>query len=239
MKRKVILYFLLIISLLIFLYSSYHIICWCIDNQKTKEQIEEVQKYIKDDSKNISTPEIDFQSLYKQNTEVKGWIKVPNTNIDYPFVQHQDNTFYLTHSFNKKYNNAGWIFLDYRNDIDFLNTNTIIYGHGRVDGTMFGSLKNILNEDILNNQKNFNIYLYLPNKTYTFEIFSAYHVKTTNDYLKTEFTDEKEYEKFLTLIKSRSKYKFSIDVNSHDKILTLSTCYNDREKMVVHAKLIT
>ena len=241
MVKKIILYGLLLISFIGLIFSSYKIICWYIDNQKTQEQIEKVEKFIEEIPKTNSKDSnitVDFSSLLKENKEVKGWVQIPNTNINYPFVQHSDNSYYLTHSFDNSYNNAGWIFLDYRNSIELLDTNTIIYGHGRVDGTMFGSLKNILTEEWLNDSNNYKIRIYLPENTYTYEIFSAYHVNTTDDYLKTNFNSIEEYEEFLNLIKNRSTYSFPTNVTTNDKIITLSTCYNDKEKMVVHGKLI-
>ena len=54
--------------------------------------------------------------LKKKNPDTVGWIKVDNTNINYPYVQTTDNSFYLNHSFDKSYNEAGWVFLDYRNN---------------------------------------------------------------------------------------------------------------------------
>ena len=240
MVKKIILYGLLLISFIGLIFSAYKIICWYIDNQKTQEQIKNVEKFIEENSKDSTDNNmtIDFTSLIKENKETKGWIQIPNTNINYPFVQHKDNSYYLTHSFDNSYNNAGWIFLDYRNSIELLDTNTIIYGHGRVDGTMFGSLKNVLTEEWLNDFNNYKIRIYLPENTYTYEIFSAYHVNTTDDYLKTNFNSIEEYEEFLNLIKNRSTYSFPTNVTTNDKIITLSTCYNDKEKMVVHGKLI-
>ena len=70
------------------------------------------------------------------------------------------------------------------------------------------------------------------------QIFSIYHIPTTNDYLQTEFKDEREYQRFLNILKNRSNHNFNTSITSNDTILTLSTCYNDSEKMVVNAKLI-
>ena len=239
MLKKIILYVILLLSLAGLIYSTYKIVCWYIDNKNTKEQIEKVEKYIEEPAEEDSSIKIDFASLLEENNEVKGWIQIPNTNVNYPFVQHKDNSYYLTHSFDNSYNNAGWIFLDYRNNITSLDTNTIIYGHGRVDGTMFGSLKNTLTNEWLEDSNNYKIILYLPEKTYTFEIFSIYHVTTTDDYLNTNFNSIEEYGEFLKLIIGRSTYSFETKVENTDKIITLSTCYNDKEKMVVHGKLIT
>ena len=90
---------------------------------------------------------VNFEDLKAQNKDTVAFIKVNGTNINYPVVQTTDNSFYLNHSFDKNYNSAGWVFLDYRNDINNLNDNTIIYAHSMLNNTMFGSLKNILNNN--------------------------------------------------------------------------------------------
>lgn len=88
--------------------------------------------------------DVDFSELKEMNSSIAGWIKLGGTNINYPFVQGNDNSYYLTHSFNKSGNQAGWIFLDYRNNKDEYDKNTIIYGHALQTGSMFGSLKDVL-----------------------------------------------------------------------------------------------
>ena len=96
----------------------------------------------------------DFLKLKKINSEIVGVIKIKNTNINYPIVQSSDNTYYLDHSYTKDKSSAGAIFLDYRNDLENLSKNNIIYGHHRLDNTMFGSLSNLFEEEWLNNKDN-------------------------------------------------------------------------------------
>ncbi len=243
---------IIIIFVIVYFFSLYNIILWYKDNEATNEQIEQLQEIVdkKDvgdttttevlsESKynNISFLSVDFTNLLNINDEVVGWIQIPNTNIDYPFVKHSDNSYYLTHSFDKTYNNAGWLFLDYRNDLESLDTNTIIYAHGRVDKTMFGSLKDVLTDEWLEKDEYY-IRVSTLNYNYLFEIFSAYHIETTTDYLSINFSNDSNYEEFLDLIKQRSIIDFDTEVSVDNKIITLSTCYNNSEKMVVHAKLI-
>ena len=159
-------------------------------------------------------------------------------NINYPFVQTTDNNYYLTHSFNKSYNSAGWVFLDYRNNLQTLNKNTIIYAHGRTDKTMFGTLKNILTNDWINNTDNYVIKLSTEYENTLWQVFSAYHIPTTNDYLKINFNNNESFIEFTNMLINRSQFDFNTTINENDHILTLSTCYNSSEKMVIHAKLI-
>ena len=185
----------------------------------------------------MSLLDVDFSKLKSINNDVKGWIKVEGTNINYPFVQTSDNSYYLTHSFDKSYNKAGWIFLDYRNSVDELNQNTILYAHGRVDNTMFGSLRNTLKTSWFNNKNNHVIRISTEKENTLWQIFSVYKIPTTSDYLQNIFSDL-EFKEFTNKIISRSTFNFNTEVGDDDKIITLSTCHNSTYKIVMHAKLI-
>lgn len=182
--------------------------------------------------------DVEFSDLYELNHDIKGWIQVNGTNINYPFLQTTDNKYYLTHSFNKIYNSAGWVFLDYRNNLDILDKNTIIYAHGRIDNTMFGSLKNILKSGWLNDTNNYVIKLSTKKHNTLWQVFSVYHIPTTSDYIKVDFNSNEDFKKWASILITRSAYNFNTTINENDNVLTLSTCYNNNEKVVMHAKLI-
>ena len=204
-----------------------------IIEQKPKEESNPYWDYIK-----MNLINVDFQELKSTNNQIVGWIQVNGTNINYPFVQANDNKYYLTHSFDKSHNTSGWVFLDYRNNIQTLDKNTILYAHGRIDKTMFGTLKNILNNDWLTNTDNYIIKLSTEYENSLWQIFSAYHIPTTSDYLQINFENNEDFKNFANMLTERSQYNFNTTVNENDYILTLSTCYNSSEKMVIHAKLI-
>lgn len=257
--------FLIIFSILCsitLVYSIYNIIVWKLDSNKTNNQIEEIQEEIPiieiEDNDNTeiieqeeeipkSNPywdyigmnmiDVNFSELKNINNDVRGWIKLNGTNINYPFVQASDNKYYLTHSLDKSYNSAGWLFLDYRNNSTD-NRNTIIYAHGRNDKTMFGSLRNVLSNNWLKDTNNYVIKISTEKENSLWQIFSTYHLPTTSDYLQTNFNNYNEFQDFINMIISRSSYNFNTSVSVNDNILTLSTCYNNSDKMVVHAKLI-
>ena len=116
--------------------------------------------------------------------------------------------------------------MDYRNNIKNIGKNTIIYAHGRQDGSMFGNLKNTLKDKWYKNTNNHIINLSTKHENMLWQIFSIYKIKTTNDYIQTDFQEETSFNNFLT------------NLTKDDNILTLSTCYNEKEKVVIHAKLI-
>ena len=235
---------------------------WKLENKKTSKQITEISDSIKvieniDDAnaEKINPPQndlndpywkyinenlinVDLSKLLKVNNETKGWIQISGTNVNYPFVQTNNNDFYLNHSFDKNKNSAGWVFLDYRNNIDKNDSNTILYAHGRLDNTMFGSIRSILNSEWLENSENFIIKMVTDKEATLWQVFSVYQIPTTSDYLQIEFSNSNEFENFLELIINRSSYDFKTTLSSNDQIITLSTCYNKADKIVVHAKLI-
>jgi len=258
--KRTILITLLIIFILIGGFSLYKVFMWRIDNDKIKKQVEEFKDTVKieetepEEATEVNPPEekesdywyyinmplinVDFEELLAKNKDTIGWIKVNGTNINYPIVQTSDNDYYLTHAFDKTYNDAGWIFMDFRNNIDNLSNNTIIYGHSRLDRTMFGSLKNITKSNWYKNKDNYIIKLSTPNKNTMWQVFSVYRIPTETYYITTNFSSDDEYQTFIDTISSRSIYEFNAKPNVNDKILTLSTCADGDKKVVMHSKLI-
>lgn len=202
-------------------------------NDTNEEETSDYWYYIK-----FPLIDVDITELKEKNSDTVGWINVNNTNINYPFVQTKDNSYYLNHSFDKKYNEAGWVFLDYRNNNDLNNRNTILYAHSRLDKTMFGSLSKVLKSSWYNNKDNHIIRLSTDTENTLWQIFSVYKIPEESYYITTNFNNNEEYSKFLNTIKQRSIHNFNTNLDTNDKILTLSTCYSDTERTVVHAKLI-
>lgn len=230
---------LFFIFLGILIISGFKIVKWIIDSQNTNQQIETIQK-ITEISRNSDFIDVNSNDLKNINSDVIGWIQVKGTNINYPFVQASDNIYYLTHSFDKSYNEAGWVFLDYRNNsILTENKNTILYAHNRLDKTMFGSLTEVLKDNWLKDKNNHIIKISTESENTLWKVFSVYRIATTSDYLKIKFNSGSQYLEFINKLIERAVYNFNTPVQTTDNILTLSTCYNDAEKFVVHAKLLS
>ena len=180
-----------------------------------------------------------FDELSKINDETVGWITVNNTKVNYPVVQHTDNTYYLKYDFNKEKNSFGWIYMDYRNNIYNLSNNTIIWGHNLKNGMMFGTLRYATNESWYTNPDNQIITFNTKVKNMKWRIFSIYKIPVTNDYLYANFGDDNEFQNFLNTLRGRSIYDFGVDVGKDDHILTLSTCgATSAQRLVIHAVLI-
>lgn len=260
--RKWVIVVFLLFFLSIFIFSAYKLYSWHNDNKEIETIADDVVKDTKvkekedtENTENVNPPdnrdndywnyikmsllEVDFNELLAKNLDTVGWIQVKGTNINYPIVQTTDNSYYLNHAFDKTSNDAGWVFMDYRNDAVNFNQNTIIYAHSRYNGTMFGSLKNILNSSWYTNKDNHIIRLSTPTENTMWQVFSVYTIPKESYYITPSFNTVDSYSEFLNTIKGRSEVEFSGTVNTNDKVLTLSTCQdNFGNRIVMHAKLI-
>lgn len=241
-------------SICVLIFSVSQILIWVLDNQNVSQLEDELSGIasivdIPDESTQtgpndywdfITTPflGVSFDALLAKNSDTVGWLQVGGTTVNYPVVQTIDNDFYLTHAFNKTTNAAGWIYADFRCDMKNLGNNTIIYGHERMNATMFGSLKKMLEPSWFDNRENHIIRFATPTKSYVFEVFSVFVIDPENKYITTAFPTEKLWTDFLAEMQGRSIYNFGLSLSKDDKIITLSTCLGLEKRQVVMAKLL-
>ena len=250
-------------SLLVFLFTSVIIVNWLRQGYSIKKlnnnivestdiyKVEEGTLYnietIEENNygsqywKYLQTPlsEVDFTELLKENSDTVGWIIVHDTNINYPVVQTNDNDYYLNHAYDKTSNSAGWVYADFRDNFNVFSKNMVIYGHGRKDKIMFGSLTKALDKKWYTKQENQIIQLSTLKYNTMWQIFSIYTIPAESYYITTDFESNSEYAAFLGEMLNRSIYNFNVNLSTDDKILTLSTCYNDNGiRLVVQAKLV-
>ena len=235
-KSKILITLIQIVLIAVIIFSGIKIIEWIKSNKKNKDIMSEIKENVVINNEMDSNNEeykIDFAKLKQKNSDAIAWIKVNGTDIDFPVVKGTDNSYYLTHNFNKEKNKAGWIFADYRNKFDGTDKNIIIYGHNMKNGSMFASLKDVIKEEWYNNENNKYIALITENENCKYQVFSVYQIETEEYYLQTNISNFKE---FVEKIKGRSKKDFNVDIKETDSILTLSTCAdNTKYRVVLHA----
>lgn len=235
-KSKILITLIQIVLIAVIIFSGIKIIEWIKSNKKNKDIMSEIKENVVINNEMDSNNEeykIDFAKLKQKNSDAIAWIKVNGTDIDFPVVKGTDNSYYLTHNFDKEKNKAGWIFADYRNKFDGTDKNIIIYGHNMKNGSMFASLKDVIKEEWYNNENNKYIALITENENCKYQVFSVYQIETEEYYLQTNISNFKE---FVEEIKGRSKKDFNVDIKETDSILTLSTCAdNTKYRVVLHA----
>lgn len=167
--------------------------------------------------------EASFAELRKINPDVCAWLTLEGTHIDYPVVQGTDNIKYVNTNVYGEFSLSGSIFLDYRNDRNFGDSYSLIYGHHMEGEVMFGELANFTGQEYFESHQTG--VLYLPDCTYQIEIFSCLQ---TDAYDRQAFgpgalTGE-EMDAFLMRLRESSLQYREIGVTGQDRILALSTC---------------
>ncbi|MBR3694125.1 MAG: class B sortase [Erysipelotrichales bacterium] len=241
----------LVLSIVTACFSGYKLYEAYSQYQEAAQIIQEVQQHITVVSPDEGTMEedpiqpqpeiivgVDFASLKLINEDIFAWIEVPNTNISYPILQSYNNEYYLYRLMNRKWNNSGSIYLDYRNSQDFTDKHSIIYGHHMKNGTMFAALMGYKEQNFYEEHPSFQIIT--PEKEFTVQVFSAYNVMPTEDSWQREFASEAEFEAWLKDTVEDSLFIPSSTPSVEDRIITLSTCdYNyDDERFIVVGYII-
>ena len=226
---------IMILCIIAFIFFSYKIHNY---NKEEKEQ-EKLRDNLIEDAIIKSTPEnqtddeiennnvpieIDFNVLKNKNKDIVAWIYSEGTLINYPIAQSKDNDYYLRRLLDGTYNQSGTIFMDYKNNSNFEDYNTIIYGHNMKNDTMFGTLTNYKKQEYFNEHQN--MYLFTENKNFKIELFAGYITSSESDIYNFP-KDMNSNEKLIKTAKEKSTFKSDLEVNSDDKIITLSTCSYD------------
>lgn len=179
---------------------------------------------------------VDFDKLKKANEDIYAWINIPGTKVDYPVLQSKDdNAYYLNHTINGERSVYGSIYTEDYNNKDFNDFNTLIYGHNMKNKTMFGGLKEFRDASFF--EKNRYIFVYQENRILKYEIFAACswdnkHILANRNFNLSE--NRTAYlEEIFAVRDMSSQIKRDIKVTADDRIITLSTCMNNKEKRFI------
>lgn len=206
-------------------------------NVKVVEKKKELKRnYNRDDFPDI---DVDFEELMKINSSCVAWLYAEGAGINYPVVQGTDNEFYLHHTFEMKKNSAGCVFMDWEVKPDLSSWNTFFYGHNMKNGTMFGHLKNYINNPA-NYDKYPYVYVFKPDGIYRYEIFS-YYLDSTDSKMYYTCDNFDEYRAYLREATKRSTKECRAKAKADDNIVTLVTCSGsgvNKKRFFVHAVFV-
>jgi len=183
-------------------------------------------------------PYVDFDKLNERFPGIVGWIKLYDSPIDYPVMQHTNNDYFLSRLPDGTSHRSGSIFLDYRNSSDFSDRSILIYGHESHEREMFGILKNYRNQSFFD--ENPVMYLYTPERDYEIRIFAVHLAHSQRDHPPLSFRDEEEFMQYIRQIQSISLITSGIEISAGDRIVSLCTCaYDfDEARLVIVGVLI-
>ena len=220
--------------LIIFIFSVVNLIISAIYNKKTDKLLSNIIKEnFTQDNKDSNKNPINFENLHKINSDIIAWIRIKNTNINYPVFQTADNEHYLRRDINKEYNAYGSIFMNYNNSKAFIDKNTVLFGSNIRKDFMFDDLKKILNNELGNK---IIVEIYTPQKKIDYIVFSTYTNQTEQYSINPNIVEDDELAEYIKELLNRSSILYNIVPNKKDKLLTLSTYdRSEKNRILVHA----
>ena len=235
MKKNLPLILLCIAFLAIACVSGYHLAGILAEYNQGKQVYTELTQYVnpepsvspvveEEDSNHegIVWPEVDFEALKAVNDDIVAWIYLEGTAINYPVVRGDDNSYYLDKLYDGTTNGSGSIFMDFRNEPNFVDKNNILYGHSMNNGSMFTAIKRFKNQAYYDEHPY--ALLMTPDKNYKVEFFSGYIVNVEQDAWNYYFDTDEQFQHWLDSSKSKSTFASNVTPNTDDEVLTLSTC---------------
>ena len=203
------------------------------DQQETmiqEEQQQQIEEEFVEEEAVVELAElpIDFEGLQQINPEIYAWVEVPDTNINYPVLQHEgeDQGYYLKKDIYGEYSQAGSIYTEDYNNKDFLDYHTVLYGHNMKNGSMFHNIRYFAEREYFDEHQE--LYIYMPGKILKYEIIACYEYDDRHLLGTFDFDDEEAYGAYLEeIMNPRSMYAMireNWEVSTDDKLLTLSTC---------------
>lgn len=241
--RKIIISFIFLLLIGILLISSYFIYTSFLEDNKQEKIFKNLIAITENENEKenveIKNENINISELYSINNDLVGWLKIENSNINFPIMQTKEKpNYYLRKNFYKEYSYSGTPYLAEHCDIEN-NNNLIIYGHNLNGKKMFGELENYKNQEYYKNHKI--IKFYTLNGMEEYEIIAVFKTIAYTGfkyYNFTNFNNEKEFNVFYEKCKELSFYNIEIEANYDDKFITLSTCEysNENGRFVVVAR---
>ena len=237
-------------ALAVFCFSGYKLIGIYLDYKTGTDEYRDLQQYTTEITKTPETPApkkteeplsyptepplaVDFESLKAINPDVKGWLYIEALDISYPVVQGPDNDAYLHTTYEGTSNFAGSIFLDYQNQGDFSDGNTIVYGHNMKNGSMFAKLAYYKNESFYRQQGNDVFYIYTGDEIREYRIFDAFENDPEGYVYTCNFGTASQLQEYASTVKSYSLYDTGVDVSSATQVVTFSTCTGDGARRII------
>lgn len=246
-QKKIIYNLLLTICLVIFLYSGYRLISYYFEYKNMNEVYKNISSNVVSDFKfNINAddllneaPEVDMDALKKINSEIVGYILIPDTKVSYPIAYSSDELKYLNYDIQNNKSRSGAIFVEPSDEPDFEDESIIIHGHNMINDTMFGQLNEYVDDEQFFKDHPY-IYIYTTDYIYLYRIFSADTIEDGSSIYRLSFSSNRSLMDYITSRIKESEFEPEIIPTETESIVTLSTCsnYGETLRTIVQAYLV-
>lgn len=251
LSTKRILQIVFIVAITGFLVCACIVVAYVTKTRKANQHYEQIQETYETTEETTTSEEteyicpVDFEALQQREcADIYAWIKVPDTNIDYPIVQHpEDDTYYLTHTIDGTYGFPGAIYTELYNQKNFQDTMTVIYGHNMKDGSMFRDLYKFMDKEFFDTHEDFSIYL--PDREIKYKVFAAYVTTNQRILIWNDFSDKEMFQYELEIRQEMEEtqtdhVRRDLTVTADDRYVILETCLDDEpdKRYIVLAKEI-
>lgn len=236
--KKIIRNILLIVCIAVFCYSAYNLINIYLNYKEIDDKYEEISdEYTEPVEEGDSYLSINWDELLARNSDVKAWIQIPDTNVNYPVLQGKTNDTYIHSDIDGNELSAGSIFIASENQNPFQDINTVIYGHNMKNGSMFNNIKSYTEQDFANEHPY--IYIYLPDGTVSqYKVISAHIISDQSVLYNTNITNAEDFYKEVL---NGNDISVDFEQDTTKPVITLSTCTSgggeNGKRNVVHAVL--
>ena len=240
-----------LVAFLVLVGTTIYLVNYFVEGWNSQSQISSAAEVWEDEdsmTKNEDGIFIGFESLLKQNKEIKAWMKIEGTNINNPVYQTNNNDYYVEHDMNRQSSRYGALFIDKSAAIgkEKNSQNVVIYGHHMKDGTMFGPLKKYTDINFYKEHPIIDFTtLYRDGQYKVFAVFITNTIEAHDNgqifnYRNHSFASEESFLNFIDDVKKRSIIDTGVEVLGDDEIITLSTCTYEFEeaRLVVMARRV-
>lgn len=230
---KIIVIFAVILMILLMSYGSFSLWYTYMTMQEgfLNNELMALKPFTKEDET------LGFQDLLVLNEDVRAWITIDDTHIDYPMVQGESDMEYVNKDVMGNFALSGSIFMSYRNKPDFSDPYTLTYGHHMDNGGMYGDIMKFIDPEYFEAHRSGS--LILPDKTRKLEIFACYEGDAYDPYIYNVSDKEGNMGEFLDYIRENSQQYREINIKDTDRIISMSTCVSasTNGRMVVFARI--
>lgn len=243
--------FLTILASLVFVSSAFSLIyIMIIQPSINNKKIEDIRSVYYSEQGGVAASEPNpinrLLSLMEINSDIRGWIKIDNTVIDYPVLKSSTDEpdYYLYRNYKKERSKFGSIFIDSNSRDDVESKNILVHGHHMNDGSMFADILKYTRFDFYKLTPSFNFDTIFESAKW--KVISVFRTNTLPehgpifDYLRGSFSNGEDFMSFVKELRDRSLIITPVDVDASDRLVTLSTCsyeFKDFRTVVVARKV--